>query len=516
MAVAPQNIMAQLRGMPDAQLAQYASMHKNDPFIFPLAFQESQSRKQTRASHQAQMAGQEQPKVVDQMVSQMMPQQASQLPEDIGIGQLPAKNLQRMAGGGIVAFEEGGEVPRFNGQFGSGVQEEVPMSTFQRFKGLFSPFSAEDVRTMQAQDFANRTDPGFFEKLTPTQRAAREQEAADARAGKGSTYTPGSADTLKKIQETALTDPKDYARITAAGVKNTPSTEDKAKINPDNAGKTGDKKEGAGKSGAAAGAVNKPVAGLDALSAAYKPSSAADLGTSAKALALEANKESEAAYKPYAEMLQKERADLEGRKSENKNMALLRAGLGIMGGKSRHAFQNISQGGVEGLNAYQEAKRLDDASKKALMGSEIAMMQAQRAERSGNHKDAVALIGQAEQNQQFGVNAGLKAQELKQTGEYQKGMVDVQRGRNTILGANNAQANKQMAEYGKIQTKVMGMLKDDMAFQSLKTDAEREAYKTKLLRAEMMNNPFLSALSANIGFAQAPTSGQMRGDYTEQ
>jgi hypothetical protein len=31
-------------------------MHKNDPFIFPLAFQESQTRKHTRASQQAQMA----------------------------------------------------------------------------------------------------------------------------------------------------------------------------------------------------------------------------------------------------------------------------------------------------------------------------------------------------------------------------------------------------------------------------------------------------------------------------
>jgi hypothetical protein len=500
MAVAPQNIMATLRGMPDAQLAKYAAMHKNDPFIFPLAFQESQTRKQTRASQQAQMAGQEQPKVVDQDLQQMMPQ-VQALPEDSGIAQLPAQNMQGMAGGGIVAFDEGGEVPRYyDGDLIK--RKEIPTSTFDRFKGMLSPWSDDNIRTMEAQDFANKIDPGFFEKLTPSQRAVREQEAADARAGKGSTYT---------LRNNWRSPEQQKAVMDAANV---PDASDKVE-------KPAGKKDGAGKTGSDTPRTTNtvanpaaPVAGLDALSAAYKPSTAADLGKSAKELAKESNAESEAAYKPYAEMLQKERADLDARKSDNKNMALLRAGLGIMGGKSRHALQNISQGGVEGLNAYQEAKRLDDASKKALMGSDIAMMQAQRAERSGNHKDAVALIGQAEQSNQFGVNAGLKAQELKQTGEYQRGMIGVQQGRNDILGASNRQSEKQMVEYTKIQNAVAKSLANDTNYLALKTPAEKTKYETEALRNAMARNPFLSALSANIGFVQAPTGGQMRGDYT--
>jgi hypothetical protein len=117
MAMNPQNVLSQLRMMGDQQLQQYAAMHKNDPFIFPLAFQESQTRKQMRAEAQnAQQAPQQ--KVVDQDLAAMapqpaMPQQAQPLPEDVGIGQLPAKNMEGMCGGGIVAFEEGGEVPRF-------------------------------------------------------------------------------------------------------------------------------------------------------------------------------------------------------------------------------------------------------------------------------------------------------------------------------------------------------------------------------------------------------------------
>jgi hypothetical protein len=121
------NIMATLRMLRDDELLQYAQLHKNDPYIFPLTFQESNSRKQVRAKQSAQAAPTT--KVVDQNLQEMaapapqmaqgmpqqgMPQQGmppQQLPEDVGIGQLPAPNMQRMATGGIVAFDEGGEVP---------------------------------------------------------------------------------------------------------------------------------------------------------------------------------------------------------------------------------------------------------------------------------------------------------------------------------------------------------------------------------------------------------------------
>ena len=133
MTLAPQNIIADLRGMSDQQLSQYAQMHQNDPYVFPLAFQESQTRQQMRSQSQAMMAGQKPPTVVQQDIGQMaqsampqmpyapmgapagMPQQAqpqqpqTKLPEEQGIGALSAKNLEGMKGGGIVEhFDEGG------------------------------------------------------------------------------------------------------------------------------------------------------------------------------------------------------------------------------------------------------------------------------------------------------------------------------------------------------------------------------------------------------------------------
>jgi hypothetical protein len=116
MAIDQRDISSSLRFMKDDVLRQYAAMHKNDPYIFPLAFQESQNRQKLRMSQQAQMAQQPQPKVSDQALAQMAPQQprpmAQPMPEAQGIGALPAGNMEGMADGGIVGYEGYDETPR--------------------------------------------------------------------------------------------------------------------------------------------------------------------------------------------------------------------------------------------------------------------------------------------------------------------------------------------------------------------------------------------------------------------
>jgi len=77
-------ITSTLAKLPDAQLQQYAQMHKADPYIMALAMSESNRRKQMRQAAQAQMAGMPQPKVADAALAQM-----GQLPEEQGIGTCP-------------------------------------------------------------------------------------------------------------------------------------------------------------------------------------------------------------------------------------------------------------------------------------------------------------------------------------------------------------------------------------------------------------------------------------------
>jgi len=110
-------ITSTLRTMGDRQLQQYAAMHKNDPYILPMAIAESNARKQMRAQAQAKMAAQPQQKVADASIAEMAA--PAQLPENQGIAQIPAPNIQNMAGGGIVAFADGGyadEDTRYSGE----------------------------------------------------------------------------------------------------------------------------------------------------------------------------------------------------------------------------------------------------------------------------------------------------------------------------------------------------------------------------------------------------------------
>ena len=146
MAIDQRDVSSTLRFMDDRALQQYAAMHKNDPYIFPLAFQESQNRQRLRMSQQRQAGAQPQPKVADQALAQMAPQP---LPEDVGIGALPAPNMTMAAEGGIMGYEgydegpsdfgqgpvmmmSGGGVARYNGAQGSAVSLNAIESKYQK------------------------------------------------------------------------------------------------------------------------------------------------------------------------------------------------------------------------------------------------------------------------------------------------------------------------------------------------------------------------------------------------
>lgn len=138
MAIDQRDVSSTLRFMDDRALQQYAAMHKNDPYIFPLAFQESQNRQKIRMSQQTAQGMQPQPKVADQALAQMAPQP---MPEEQGIGALPAGNMETMADGGIAGYPDddfvtrnqsvvmmagGGHVPRYQGNPRDGSLVRLP------------------------------------------------------------------------------------------------------------------------------------------------------------------------------------------------------------------------------------------------------------------------------------------------------------------------------------------------------------------------------------------------------
>ena len=365
MAVAPQNIMAQLRGMPDAQLAQYAAMHKNDPFIFPLAFQESQTRKQLRSAKEAQLAGVPQPKVVDQDLQQMMPQpapvqQTAQLPENIGIGQLPAQNLTKMAGGGIVAFEEGGEVPRYNGSttYGSSVRDIYNMTPEEAKRAAAERLARLNASAPAAAEVAAAESPGF---LQTAKNALGNLRAGPALAAWNFGTYAGDLNSnedaeLKKRWDTANKKSGDF-EIPESTLKGTGDTSAIDQMAVDMA-KSQKNKSNPAASNANAGKVKTPL-GTTPPSATPNTEEAKPNGLSGLAAYLKEGADYTGAspIQGQQERLDKQEAAAATDKKDAFNMALMKAGLGMMAGTSRYAFENIGKGAMGGLEDYSAAMK---------------------------------------------------------------------------------------------------------------------------------------------------------------
>jgi len=164
---APMNInavIAHLVEMTPPQRKEFAQLHMDDPMMLSAAkFVDNQISKQAQAMA-AQQTGAAPPPVNQQVVAQMsphppapqaapMPQagpqgQAQPMPENSGIGQLPAPNMKGMADGGIVGYDEGGEVETYRGMDGK-IYKRTKQPGFLDF--MADKFSAGSVENQQQQ-----------------------------------------------------------------------------------------------------------------------------------------------------------------------------------------------------------------------------------------------------------------------------------------------------------------------------------------------------------------------------
>lgn len=181
-----QNLTNTLSRMELPDLQKYAAMHKNDPYVVSLALSIANQKKQMMVGKAGQAGMQPQPKVVDQQIAQMVappPQQMAaapqqqMLPEDVGIGQLPAQNMQNMAEGGIVAFEDGGSVPGYAGPTGSFID---PLANYLKQIGMsaqeFISKNGNEQQQIRAAATANK--PLVPPPAVPVAQAAQAAQAA--------------------------------------------------------------------------------------------------------------------------------------------------------------------------------------------------------------------------------------------------------------------------------------------------------------------------------------------------
>lgn len=360
-------ITSQLAKMPDNALQQYATMHKADPYMLALTIAESNRRKEMRSAAQGAQGAMPQPKVADQAIAGMSPQQ---LPENVGIGALPADNIKGMAGGGIVAFDDGGPVQMsYEEQMGQLGQFLNPWDRFKRLIGAPGTQSREETLKEANADTAARMDP--------LMKGYKSRAGVEAPTGLA-------------------------AAAEAAKEKAAPAAGDRSGL---------------------AGAV-----GVGAASP-YKPSTLAEMMKEVSPEVEKMNAEDRAAMDPFRKQFEEERSDLAKRKETNKGEALLAAGLGMMAGTSRHALQNIGAGGAQGLASFKEATRADDAAKRALMQSEMHLAQAEMQGRKGNFQSMNQLANQARQEKQFATSSALQAQQIAQQGQYYRDMGEAAKAR---------------------------------------------------------------------------------------
>lgn len=411
MAIDQRDVSSKLRFMDDRALQQYAAMHKSDPYIFPLAFQESQNRQKLRMSQQAQMAGQQQPKVADQALAQMAPPQAQPMPEAQGIGALPAQNMQGMADGGIAGYEgygeeaqpfgqepvlrmaEGGYVPRYQGNPRDGSLVRMPYGQPPTSMTGEIPGFVAGTTNFQTQPSVDPDEPflrRLFRERQETVEAQRTQEAR-ARAAKGQPLSAedqariAKADTAKAAADTSAQDMAQFDAASnlymteraakQAAAKPAPAADNKAAPRPDTgqaaprtpavpeqtaAQRYADMQKAMGTGPEASADVEWKRAQLAERKRAQTKGELEDFDKEVAARG--------EAFKGREERLSKREAGLSKQKDENTGLALLEAGLAIMStpgslataiGKGAQTGLKTYGAGLEKLRSAQE--KMDDA-----------------------------------------------------------------------------------------------------------------------------------------------------------
>jgi hypothetical protein len=375
---------SQLARMPDQALQQYAQMHKNDPYIMALAMSESNRRKSMRTG--AQMNAPEEPKVVDQAIQSM----ASPMPEDVGIGQLPAGEMN-FAGGGIVAFSDGGDVPRYQDRgLVQGVQpyennydrmnrlrneeaqrnfttpvalpeEEptrLPGESLDAYRSRLRAFNKtgipnfimrtpEQLQAGRRKDYAAqqqeavKTSPIALPRAVPEPSAAETAMAMNAGAFKPPPVPPAPPRAAPKVAAgprppVVPAAPAAAASSFAPSQDKIPTMDEIKKMYAGNMPKPGD--------------VTEPFASereaLTNLAVFQNAEERAALDREIKERGVLGAKQ-EARLKAREEKLGKQEKDIGP-------LAMLQAGFAIMSGSSRSALQNIGAGAQVGLKGYTE------------------------------------------------------------------------------------------------------------------------------------------------------------------
>jgi len=388
MSYTPESInqlQARLNRLSPQQLKQFAAINYDDPISLALAMQVDSERKKMTAQGQAMAAGQQKPPVAAQAIQSI----GTELPENTGIAQLPAPNIQAMADGGIAGYDMEPVVRMSRG--GS------PIGRW--WEGVTQDWGKRNEEATLRNRLAAQFAPagglqGLFKEQTDEERAAAQKvlsilpklsmEQMLLLKEQGVSALPTLETALAPPPKTTTPAPASAAASTApAPITEVPPPDTKTLDTPPPP-----------KPRAPAAPANSGIAALPvtpealikeraAISDAQNLEVPIELQTAMDTQAREEKKAAEerlntfdidtarrgVAFADREARLKAREAEFGQQKEDNKSMALLEAGLAIMSGSSPYALQNIGAGALVGTKSYKSGlkdlaevrDKLDDA-----------------------------------------------------------------------------------------------------------------------------------------------------------
>ena len=469
-------LTTQLRMLPDQALQRVAMMYKQDPYILPLVVSEGMARKKMRAASQAQMA-QPQPKVADQAVASL-----GYTPEESGIAQLQAQNMQGLADGGIAGYADGGDfaqrsepvvrmadggVARYQDR--GLVSTDLPNAAATMYSsqmGASSDPLAEERRQQYVDELALQEAERVLQSYGVRQRAADPEgfqralatREAAAKKVSGAHRLPAVDEKERRYKDPRAVTPEELALYKDLYPREAP----KAPMLPIpdiNATPSASGAAPGSRPPAATGAGAAPSAGT---TGAAVPSIAAAKETAAqfldrKAIEQQAKEfemgevtaidearrrreklrdEQGKAYEGYEALIRKEEEGAKGELAQSKAFAILNAGLAMMAGTSPRALENIGKGAMVGTGQYAEAIKDFKKSAKERQRAIADIEQARRAEARADNEAQLKFEERADERlsnaRKYGIdaliNAGVKsadmARQIYTTEVEQKGAME--------------------------------------------------------------------------------------------
>jgi len=376
------NSIDDLAKLPQAMIMQMAQKGQiREDMLAPILARKAemaQAVANTRAMQQSAVA---QPTVMEQIMNQNAMAEVPESPRDIGVAQLPVREdmyaPQRMAGGGIVAFQNNMDQPvssdmppTFLTEEDKRYLEENPYLQRSRaitdfFKNAVNPSYVGEKIIGAARRFANET---------PEEQAKRFRTAQMARTGeipmfagtdlttKGRMVAEGRMKPNENVIDVMQKDRK-FASMTPAQLDEIARGQG---VFPEGSPALPGMPPGT--------AVAK--SGNVSTKPNVKPKVEAPVNPTPET-------KEEPLYAKYEKMLMDEREAAKGAREDAKWARLLEAGLGVMGGESPYAFVNIGKGSAPALKAYGEdvkGLRAEERGRvKELLGIEGMRQEAKRA-----------------------------------------------------------------------------------------------------------------------------------------